>query len=569
MDVQYITVKSNKLATVPIVDGQIIAISDKDAWFYDMEGVRRIVSGQKIVTALPENTESIYPDTVYIVLAGDAQGIHVWDGSKFSRIASINTDENIKSTPTQLGQSYIIGSPDARESIGSGNKHTDVYIDNPTGKIRANGFIGGPADRSLSADKASLADKATADNKNQNIASTYIKSLKSEGTQVTATYGDGSTKSFHTQDTNTHNVTNVVFTSSPTSQENLVAKNGQVHLNISDDNSLRSSHKIAGSGSIEVTSDASGNLDIKGQDTWRPNTSTQEGYVSAGKPNSTWSTDSQGNPGWVNTPDPYTHPNSGVQSGSYTKVTVNAQGHVTGGSNPNTLAGYGIVDAARYNILANDADLNTQLEPGFYVGLSGNAIKNKPTDVDSFGMIVAKTSNSGYARQILFGSGEAGTTTNQYSREAKSNTFTSWSINKLTDTVYQHPTGSGFMHLPAGGRTGQVLIWKSSGEAEWGNPCSVTVAVMEGSTATTSGKAGLVPAPDAGPAESYLRNDGTWSIPPDTKYTEMVGTDGTQSGKSGLVPAPTSAQAGMYLGSDGNWHKIEIPVTAWEEFIPQ
>lgn len=42
----------------------------------------------------------------------------------------------------------------------------------------------------------------------------------------------------------------------------------------------------------------------------------------------------------------YSHPNSGVTASSYTKVTVNAQGHVTSGSNPTTLAGYGITDGA-------------------------------------------------------------------------------------------------------------------------------------------------------------------------------------------------------------------------------
>ena len=41
----------------------------------------------------------------------------------------------------------------------------------------------------------------------------------------------------------------------------------------------------------------------------------------------------------------YTHPNSGVTASTYKSVTVNAQGHVTGGSNPTTLAGYGITDA--------------------------------------------------------------------------------------------------------------------------------------------------------------------------------------------------------------------------------
>ena len=43
----------------------------------------------------------------------------------------------------------------------------------------------------------------------------------------------------------------------------------------------------------------------------------------------------------------YTHPNSGVTAGTYRSVTVNSQGHVTGGSNPTTLAGYGITDAVK------------------------------------------------------------------------------------------------------------------------------------------------------------------------------------------------------------------------------
>lgn len=39
------------------------------------------------------------------------------------------------------------------------------------------------------------------------------------------------------------------------------------------------------------------------------------------------------------------HANSGVTAGTYKSVTVDAKGHVTGGSNPTTLAGYGITDA--------------------------------------------------------------------------------------------------------------------------------------------------------------------------------------------------------------------------------
>lgn len=42
----------------------------------------------------------------------------------------------------------------------------------------------------------------------------------------------------------------------------------------------------------------------------------------------------------------YTHPTSGVTASSYMKVTVDNQGHVTSGSNPTTLSGFGITDAA-------------------------------------------------------------------------------------------------------------------------------------------------------------------------------------------------------------------------------
>ena len=52
----------------------------------------------------------------------------------------------------------------------------------------------------------------------------------------------------------------------------------------------------------------------------------------------------------------YSHPNSGVAAGTYKSVTVNAQGHVTTGSNPTTLDEYGITDAE------SKSDASTKLE---------------------------------------------------------------------------------------------------------------------------------------------------------------------------------------------------------------
>lgn len=64
----------------------------------------------------------------------------------------------------------------------------------------------------------------------------------------------------------------------------------------------------------------------------------------------------------------YTHPASGVTTGSYTKVTVDVNGHVIGGSNPTTLNGYGITDAT----------------PSSHIGSTGTSHGVASTSVNGF-----------------------------------------------------------------------------------------------------------------------------------------------------------------------------------------
>lgn len=57
-------------------------------------------------------------------------------------------------------------------------------------------------------------------------------------------------------------------------------------------------------------------------------------------------TKGDGTTGTITTQDTvYAHPDSGVTTGTYRSVTVDVQGHVTAGTNPTTIAGYGITDA--------------------------------------------------------------------------------------------------------------------------------------------------------------------------------------------------------------------------------
>ena len=88
------------------------------------------------------------------------------------------------------------------------------------------------------------------------------------------------------------------------------AANGNATIDITDSDKNKQSLKISGAGATKVTTDSSGNIVI---------TSTDNNTV-------------------------YSHPTSGVTAGTYKSVTVDNKGHVTAGTNPTTLSGYGITD---------------------------------------------------------------------------------------------------------------------------------------------------------------------------------------------------------------------------------
>ena len=164
----------------------------------------------------------------------------------------------------------------------------------------------------------------------------------------------------------------------------------------------------------------------------------------------------------------YSHPNSGVTAGTYKSVTVNAQGHVTGGSNPTTLAGYGITDAAAKNHTHNYAgsssaggaansavklatartingvsfdgtanisltanptanqltsqNLNDTKTPAFYYAAGGNTVTNKPDGVPHFALVVMKSAGS-CIEQVLIDGG----TQKIWMRTFDGNAWSAWS----------------------------------------------------------------------------------------------------------------------------------------------
>lgn len=81
------------------------------------------------------------------------------------------------------------------------------------------------------------------------------------------------------------------------------------------------------------------------------------------------------------------HANSGVTAGTYKSVTVNATGHVTAGSNPTTLSGYGITDAY------TKTEVDTAI--GSVVGVSFEIVSTLPTTGDAGTIYLVSNSGTG------------------------------------------------------------------------------------------------------------------------------------------------------------------------------
>lgn len=108
--------------------------------------------------------------------------------------------------------------------------------------------------------------------KTLNVNSTGAKNVYYKGNSLTSgtinrynTYlfiYDGSYYRIIGVDTDTHYTAKNVVTSSATSKTNAAGTNGNVYLNEVENSTVRSSHKIVGTGATSVTSDASGNITI-------------------------------------------------------------------------------------------------------------------------------------------------------------------------------------------------------------------------------------------------------------------------------------------------------------------
>lgn len=116
-----------------------------------------------------------------------------------------------------------------------------------------------PADKIINLTRLSEYDNLIKEYVDDNVTGISIS-----GTTVTITKKDGTTSTQKTQDT--HYASKNVVNSSATATTNTTTAitNGNVKLNHVENNAVTDSHAIFGTGSVQVTSDAFGNINVNG-----------------------------------------------------------------------------------------------------------------------------------------------------------------------------------------------------------------------------------------------------------------------------------------------------------------
>ena len=219
-------------------------------------------------------------------------------------------------------------------------------------------------------------------------------------------------------------------------------------------------------------------------------TPTASGFLAA--------TDKQKLDGIAPNANNYTHPSSGVAPGTYKSVAVDKDGHVTSGTNPNTLAGYGIIDAVAASHVGSTGASHgaaTTMVAGFMSstdktkldGIAAGANNYthpvsavpagtyKSVTVGVNGHITAGTNPTtlaGYGITDAAASTHVGATGNAHGVASTSAAgFMSAEDKSKLDGItaganaYVHPTGDGNLHVPATSTTNNGKFLKAGATA--------------------------------------------------------------------------------------------------------
>ena len=178
--------------------------------------------------------------------------------------------------------------------------------------------------------------------------------------------------------------------------------------------------------------------------------------------------------GSANASGSFTLANSGVTAGAYKSVTVDAKGRVTGGTNPTTLAGYGITDA---QALDDDLSAIAALSGTGFAKRTGAGTWALDTNTYLTGITDILVTNAlGFTPEDASKKGQA----NGYASLDSGGKVPSSQLPSYVDDVKEYANLAGF---PATGESDKIYVAVDTNKAyRWGGSVYVEISASPGST---------------------------------------------------------------------------------------
>lgn len=352
-----------------------------------------------------------------------------------------------------------------------------------------------------------------------------------------------------TERTNWNSIYNNGITAMTVDGNSITVSNNAVSFDTPDYTLVTSAVSSAGNVRINLTPEAGYNkvestIQVSGDDAIHVSTSSTDGYS-------------------------ITHNNSGITAGTYKSVTVNAFGHVTEGSNPTTLAGYGITDAqttitgAATTITDNDLTASKAL-------ISSSAGKVAASDVTSTELSYLSGTTASVQTQL---NGKAPTAHSHDNSEIIS--VDASKITTGTIDIARLPHGALERVIVVADDTARFALTKA--DAQNGDVVKVESTlqmyfivdddhldteagyeVFKAGTATSVPWAGVTDKPSTFPPSAHTH---TMSEITDL-YGIFGGATSAANGSVGFVPAPSAGDEAKYLAGDGTWTAFTLATTA-------
>ena len=265
----------------------------------------------------------------------------------------------------------------------------------------------------------------------------------------------------------------------------------------SDTNTTYSAFKGAtssaggGAGLVPAPAAGASNRYLRSDGTWQvpPDTNTTYGLVTTSANGLMSASDKKKLDGIASGANKYTHPGYTARSSGLYKITVDSSGHISAVTavTKSDITALGIPGQDTNTVYTHPTSSGNKHIPSG--GSSGQILRWSANGTAVWGNDNNTTYSNfrGASTSAAGGSGlvpaPAQGSANRYLRSDGT-----WQV--PPNTVYTHPTSAGNKHIPAGGSSGQILRWSSSGTAVWGNDNNTTYGV-----ATTSAN-GLMSASD-------------------------------------------------------------------------